>query len=131
MQTRETYVEHVVDVTDAAAVQQAMQKIVNDSGCIDILINNAAVYPKVNFLKETADEWLTAININLGGVANCCKAVLPHMIQAGTGRIFNVGSFADRGPIPESSAYATSKGCLLYTSPSPRDREKSRMPSSA
>jgi NADP-dependent 3-hydroxy acid dehydrogenase YdfG len=55
-------------------------------------------------------EWLNVIRINLGGVSNCCKMVLPSMISAGFGRIYNLGSFADHEPIKNSGAYSCSKG---------------------
>lgn len=77
-----------------------------------MLINCAAVYPKVSFLAQDAGSWMETLAINVGGVANCCRAVLPHMIRQRAGRIVNVGSFADRAPIPSSSAYAASKGAL-------------------
>lgn len=103
---------HAVDVSQAAAVTNVMQKIVEQFGRIDVLFNNAAVYPKVSFLEQDADSWMRTIAINLGGVANCCRAVLPLMMRQGSGRIINVGSFADLAPIPNSSAYAASKGGL-------------------
>jgi NAD(P)-dependent dehydrogenase (short-subunit alcohol dehydrogenase family) len=81
-------------------------------GRIDILFNNAAIYPKVSFLEESAQDWARAIDVNVNGVANCCKAVLPLMIAAGTGRIYNIGSFADLNPIENSAAYSASKGAV-------------------
>lgn len=101
---------HVVDVSEAAAVTGFVQLIVKQFGRIDVLINNAAVYPKTSFLEQDADSWMRAIAVNLGGVANCCRAVLPLMMRQGSGRIINVGSYADLAPIPNSSAYAASKG---------------------
>ena len=100
----------VVDVSDAAAVTNAIQLIADQFGRIDVLINNAAIYPKNSFLEQDAESWMRTIAINLGGVANCCRVVLPLMMQRGSGRIINVGSFADLAPIPDSSAYAASKG---------------------
>ena len=101
---------HLADVSDPRMVDQAFSEIVSRCGKVDILFNNAAVYPKVSFLDESAQEWLDAIAINLGGVSNCCKAVLPVMIKNGYGRIYNLGSFADINPIANSAAYSCSKG---------------------
>ena len=101
-----------VDVADFARVKSACDEIVGLHGRIDFLFNNAAVYPRLSFLEETAAQWSDALAINVNGPANCCKAVLPAMLQAGFGRIFNVGSFADRGPIKASAAYSVSKGAL-------------------
>lgn len=102
----------VVDVSDAAGVSSVVQQIVGKFGRIDVLINNAAVYPKAGFLDQDAESWMRTIAVNLGGVANCCRAVLPSMMRQGNGRIINVGSYADLAPIPNSSAYAASKGGL-------------------
>lgn len=102
----------VVDVAESGAVTEAIGRISDQFGRIDVLINNAAIYPKVSFLEQDAESWMKTIAVNLGGVANCCRAVLPLMMQRGSGRIINIGSFADRSPIPCSSAYAASKGGL-------------------
>ncbi len=103
---------YVVDVSDADAVTKFVQLAIVKHGRIDVLINNAAVYPKISFLEQNAESWMKAISINLGGVANCCRVVLPIMMGQGYGRIINVGSFADLAPIKNSSAYAASKGGL-------------------
>ena len=106
------YSFEVADVSRYPDVQSAVAKIIDRHSRIDYLFNNAAVYPKVSFLEETADQWAQTIAVNVNGPANCCKAVLPHMISAGFGRIFNVGSFADYAPIANSAAYSCSKGAL-------------------
>jgi NAD(P)-dependent dehydrogenase (short-subunit alcohol dehydrogenase family) len=103
---------HVVDVADYAAVKRTADEVFATHGRIDYLFNSAAVYPRINFLDETANQWAAAIDVNVNGPANCCKAVLPWMIRNGFGRIYNVGSFADRGPIRDSAAYSCSKGAL-------------------
>ena len=100
------------DVADPAQVDAAFDEIFTVTGRVDVLFNNAAVYNKVNFLEESSKQWLDAIMINLGGVSNCCKAALPHMVNQSFGRIYNVGSWADLSPALHSAAYATSKGGL-------------------
>ncbi len=100
----------VVDVSDFVAVEKVVKHILDAKQHIDIWFNNAAVYPKVNFLSESADEWATAMAINMNGVANCCKAVLPSMVENNTGRIFNLGSWAHLGPIADSAVYSATKG---------------------
>lgn len=106
------YVSCVADVSNSDQVSDVFRGIESDHGRIDYLFNNAAVYPKVNFLKESPEMWAHAIAINLNGVAYCCKAVLPGMIERKFGRIYNVGSWADLGPIADSAAYSCSKGGL-------------------
>ncbi len=103
---------YAADVAHAQEISKVIESIVAKHGKIDIVFNNAAVYPKVNFLEESAEAFADAMGINVNGVANVCKAVLPSMIKNEFGRIFNLGSWADLGPIPESAVYATSKGAM-------------------
>lgn len=100
------------DVQDFDQVRSAIDRIVAAHGKIDYVFNNAAVYYKTNFLDESAQQWAEAIAINVNGPAFVCKAVLPHMLKTGFGRIFNVGSFADYAPIANSAAYSCSKGAI-------------------
>lgn len=101
-----------VDVSNFEQVKEACDEIIQKHSRIDILFNNAAIYPKINFLDESAEEWSQAINVNVTGVANCCKAVLPVMIKHNFGKIFNLGSWADLAPISNSAAYSCSKGAI-------------------
>lgn len=101
-----------LDVADSNMVEVVFSKIELEMGPIDVLINNAAVYPREYFMDQPAGEWTQAILINICGVANCCRAVLPQMLGRNAGRIINIGSLADINPIPASSAYSVSKGGL-------------------
>jgi len=95
-----------VDVADPQAVEQAFAQI----GPVTVLINNAAVYPRRDFLNETGESFAKTLQINLGGIVNCSHAALTTMVETGEGRILNVASFADIAPLPASSAYSVSKG---------------------
>lgn len=103
---------HTADVAIVEQVVSAFKEIVELHGRIDVLFNNAAVYPRINFLDESAEQWSAAMATNVNGVAHCCKVVLPTMIEQDYGRIFNVGSWAHLGPIEKSAAYSASKGCV-------------------
>lgn len=106
----EQFTYRSLDVSDFDAVSRAVEEILREHRRIDIVFNNAAVYQKVSFLEESAEDWAKSVAINLGGVANMCKAVLPGMIAQNFGRIYNVGSWAHMGPIEDSAAYSTTKG---------------------
>ncbi len=102
-----------VDVTDGNRVREAAQEVVGQFGGIDILVNNAGIYPSVPFLEMTDELRDKVFAININGVLNCCKAVLPTMIEKRAGRIINVSSVT--GPltvIPGLVAYAASKGAV-------------------
>lgn len=100
------------NIADPDQVVRTFESIVSSFKRVDVLFNNAAVYPKVSFLEQSTADWANALAINVNGVAFCCHAALPIMISQGRGRIYNVGSFADLAPIAKSSAYSASKGAL-------------------
>ena len=102
----------VGDLARPADVDRLFAEVQSRWGRVDILINNAALYPKVPFLSATPAEWAEVMQVNVIAMAHCCRAALPGMLQRGFGRILNVGSFAWKGPIPASSAYSTSKAAV-------------------
>ena len=105
--------EYIVsDVGDLGQVNATVQKIISAHQKIDYLFNNAAVYPKLNFLQESPETFKSAIATNVLGVAYLCKAVLPGMVDRGYGRIYNLGSWADRKPIADRAVYSCSKGAI-------------------
>ena len=108
----ENFQGHVADVASFDEVKAVVDAGVEHYGRIDIVFNNAAVYPRVNFTEESAADWAHGLDVNVNGVANVCKAVLPAMLETGYGRIYNIGSFADIAPIANSAVYSASKGAI-------------------
>lgn len=100
----------VVDVADLVALERAFAQLRAAHGPVGLLINNAAVYPRRDFLDETGQSFAQTMAINLGGVVACTRLALEDMVVTGRGRILNVSTFADLHPLPASSAYAVSKG---------------------
>ena len=102
----ENFTAHICDVSDPAQVTATFQKL----GPVTLLINNAAQYPRRDFLDETAESFQQVVDTNLGGTIACTSQALKSMVETGKGRILNVATFADIAPLPASSAYAVSKG---------------------
>lgn len=100
------------DVAREADVARLLRETIERHGRIDVLVNCAAVYPKEAFLESSAADWAEVIETNVIGMALCCRAALPSMLQRNHGRIVNVGSFAWKSPIPLSSAYSVSKAAV-------------------
>jgi NAD(P)-dependent dehydrogenase (short-subunit alcohol dehydrogenase family) len=100
------------DVARETDVERLFAEAHARHGKVDILVNNAALYPKQRFLETPQREWAYAIETNLIGLAHCCRLALPGMLERGHGRILNMGSFAWLRPIPASSAYAASKAAV-------------------
>lgn len=100
----------VADMASPAAVADAFAAITDTLGPLDILINNAAVYPHRDILDETPDSFGATMAVNLGGTFAATHEALKRMVPRGQGRIVNVTTFADRRPAPMSAAYSVSKG---------------------
>jgi NAD(P)-dependent dehydrogenase (short-subunit alcohol dehydrogenase family) len=101
-----------VDVTDAAAVGKAFEKIERSLGSVALLVNNAAIPGPIGPFWETdAEQWWRTLDVNLRGAMLCARAVLPGMISRRKGRIINIASSAI--PVAYFSSYATSKAALV------------------
>lgn len=99
------------DVSDSAAVQEMAESCLEAFGRIDILINNAGISPKKEYLEYIEDDWDAVIDVNLKGEYLCARAVSEHMMARRYGRIINLSSSAWRsggfaGGIPYTSAKA-------------------------
>lgn len=101
------------DVSNLESVINAVEHIKADHGPIDILINNAGVAKLGGFLDLTPEEWEKIIQVNLMGVYNATRAVLPGMIERKTGDIINISSSAGQKGAPVTSAYSASKFAVL------------------
>lgn len=104
----------VVDVADPDSVERAAADTIADAGAIDVLVNNAGIAgPNATTWEYPIDEWRRVIAIDLDGVFHCCRAVVPHMIGRGYGRIVNVASIAGKEGNPNASAYSAAKAGVI------------------
>jgi 3-oxoacyl-[acyl-carrier protein] reductase len=103
-----------VDVTDLAAVEEAVRATRAALGGIDILVANAGIAgPNHNLWEYPPDAWREVIEIDLNAVFYCCRAVVPLMIAQNYGRIVNVASIAGKEGNPSASAYAAAKAGVI------------------
>ena len=80
------------DVSDYEACQKGVQRVTDEIGPVDVLVNNAGITRDGTILKMTYDMWKEVIDTNLGGCFNMAKAVFPGMRERNFGRIVNIGS---------------------------------------
>lgn len=101
-----------VDVSDEAQVRSAVDRIYAKEGRIDVLINNAGFGISGAFEFTAADDARRLMDVNLFGMNNTIRAVLPYMRRAGSGRIVNLSSVAGPLPIPFQAWYSISKAAV-------------------
>jgi len=103
-----------LDVADAASARRMAEAVNDMAGRIDILVNNAGVSgPSAPILEYPDDAWRRVLEIDLSGVFYCTKAVLPAMLEQGSGRIVNVASISGKEGNPNMPAYSAAKGGVI------------------
>jgi NAD(P)-dependent dehydrogenase (short-subunit alcohol dehydrogenase family) len=99
-----------LDVSDGLAINAAVAEV----GPVDILINSAGVIgPNKPLWEITDDEWQSTFSVNVDGVFNLCRAVVPAMREKAWGRIVNIASIAGKEGNPNLAAYSASKGAVI------------------
>lgn len=102
-----------VDVTDFGQVEAFAQRVVDELGSVDILVNNAGVNVREPTVDLPVEEWQRVLDINLTGPFLCSKAVAPHMIKKGWGRIINLSSILGQVGLAGRPPYTATKGGLI------------------
>lgn len=97
------------DVTDDAAVEAAVGAIHEELGSIAVLVNNAGGGRYDDFVALDADDWEAMLSLNVAGLVNVTRAVLPSMKSRSSGLIINVGSVRGLEGAPRTAAYTASK----------------------
>ncbi|HTZ57680.1 MAG TPA: SDR family NAD(P)-dependent oxidoreductase [Acidobacteriaceae bacterium] len=102
------------NVADAASVARAVEQVLQRTGQIDILVNNAGIAGPAAYIWEQTDEnWQRNLAINLTGVFNFCRAVVPHMRSRSYGRIVNIASIAGKEGNPRMVPYSATKAGVI------------------
>jgi NAD(P)-dependent dehydrogenase (short-subunit alcohol dehydrogenase family) len=94
-------------------VRAGVTEVLRQHDRVDVLVNNAGIYPHTPFGELTFEEWRRVLCTNLDGTFLMTKAVWPSMVERGYGRIVNISSATFWIGYPELAAYITSKGGLV------------------
>jgi 3-oxoacyl-[acyl-carrier protein] reductase len=101
-----------VDVTDAEAVKQSVERVEKEWGRFDILVNNAGIIRDDLFIRMEPEAWQAVLQTNLGGAFHFCRAVAYTLMRQRHGRIINISSIAAEHANPGQANYAASKGAI-------------------
>ena len=97
------------DVSSEDDVNAAVARVLDTFGHIDILVNNAGAFLTKPFVEVSAADWDHILGVNLRGTFLVCKAVVPGMIERGSGHIFTIASVGALKPLKNAAAYCASK----------------------
>ena len=104
------------DIADPEQVRSLIERVIDEFGRIDVLVNNAGIYQQHPILETSYEDWQRiwreTIQTNLIGPANLLHAVVPHMVAGGGGRIVNISSRGAFRGEPDHPAYGASKAGL-------------------
>jgi 2-dehydro-3-deoxy-L-rhamnonate dehydrogenase (NAD+) len=103
-----------VDVADLSSIENSLKRTLAELGKVDVLVNNAGIAGKnVPTVDYPVEEWERVLRVNLTSQFLCCRAVAPHMVKAGYGRIVNIASVAGKEGNPNAVAYSASKAGVI------------------
>ncbi|RWZ53012.1 SDR family oxidoreductase [Labedella phragmitis] len=101
------------DVSDDASVRAAVQRVVDEFGRLDIVVNNAGIGAQGTVADNDDAEWARVFDINVIGMARVARAALPHLRESPSAAIVNTSSIAATAGLPQRALYSASKGAVL------------------
>ncbi len=102
-----------LDLADPAAPERVVAAVEADLGPLDGLVNNAGMRADALLAMTSDEEWRRLLDLNLGGVFRCCRAVVPGMVHRRGGSIVNVASLSARHGLPGQAGYAAAKAGIV------------------
>ncbi len=106
-------VEAVCDIADPDAASGLAERAADETGRIDVLVNNAGIRVVADVVDTSVEDWDRLMSVNLRAVFLMCKFTLPRMLEQGSGAIVNVASNSGWYPIPNRAAYCASKAGVI------------------
>lgn len=97
------------DVVELDAVRTLVDTAHRRFGSIDVLVNNAGIMRVAPITENRVEDWTRMVDVNVKGVLHVLSAVLPIMLDQGSGHILSVGSLAGRRPFPGGTVYSATK----------------------
>ena len=110
----DTDASFVADVSDRAAVADAVARLVGEHGTVDALVTAAGYYEEgIDVVDISRERWDRMLSVILGGTVNCTWAVLPHLLARGSGSIIAISSELALAGSATDLHYVAAKGAVL------------------
>jgi NAD(P)-dependent dehydrogenase (short-subunit alcohol dehydrogenase family) len=100
------------DVTDDASVRAAIDRVLQEWGRLDVLVNNAGIGAQGTVADNPDEEWHRVLDVNLLGIVRATRVALPALRRSPSAAIVNTGSIAATAGLPQRAAYSASKGAV-------------------
>jgi 3-oxoacyl-[acyl-carrier protein] reductase len=113
LRSKTRVLEIALDLRERPAIDAAIEAAHDQLGRIDVLINNAGVYPRQSFLEMSEQQWDEMQAINLKSMFHLTQAALPDMISSGSGKIVNLSSVTFHLGMANLTHYVASKGGVI------------------
>ena len=113
LRSRTRVLDVALDLRDRPAIDAAIESAQRQLGPIDVLVNNAGIYPRQPFLDMSERQWDDMQAINLKSMFHMIQATLPGMIAGGSGKIVNLSSVTFHVGMPNLTHYVASKGGVI------------------
>jgi NAD(P)-dependent dehydrogenase (short-subunit alcohol dehydrogenase family) len=102
------------DVTDPQAGERILAETLERFGRVDILVNNAGMHYPTPLLETSAEDWSAIMDLNVTSVVNLTRSIGRELVRQGSGTVINVTSAWATKPVPQHTAYVTSKAALAH-----------------
>jgi NAD(P)-dependent dehydrogenase (short-subunit alcohol dehydrogenase family) len=127
IEKRGTAIAISVDLVDRLAVEDALGRVAEELGAIDLVVNNHGCFRAFGPIWECdPDVWWQDVEINLRGTFNTCRVAAPAMLARGKGRIVNLVGGGTGNSFPHGSGYASSKAAIMRFTECHNDTTKDR-----
>jgi len=101
------------DVTDYVQVQQAVDRVIQSFGSLDVAVHNAGITRVGTVVETSVEDFHAVFRVNVDGVFYGCKAVVPYMLEQGGGKIINTSSWLGKVGKSNYGAYCASKAAII------------------
>jgi short-subunit dehydrogenase len=105
---------HPADLGDPAQVERLVQRVEDEAGPVDVLVNNAGIDITKSIADYSHDDVQRIVQINLIAPMDLCRQAIPRMLQRGTGHLVNISSLSACGVYPGLAAYSATKAGLSH-----------------